>query len=305
MKILESFIENLYTGDTVEFRQLKVTPVFIREETKLPYLEFEAALKQGLVEVTEVSEHGSVPSLLVKNGADRDVLILDGEQLVGAKQNRIVNTTVVVPARSTVEIPVSCVEQGRWRYTSQGFSSGRSHSSSSLRSLKHASVTNSLRTTGSYDSDQSGLWSEISSKMRRMEAHSATMSMTDVYESSVSGEDETRLETEVACQPHQVGYFAFVRGGFAGGDVFGSSELCRAKLNKMLRGHYLDSLDEWVKFPQLTVEEVIGQVRAAEAEQFASVGKGSEMRFESGELQGAWKLVDEFIPHLMVFPKLN
>jgi hypothetical protein len=290
----------------VEFGQLKVTPVFIREETdELPYLEFEAALKAGLVEVTEASEQGSVPVLLVRNDADRDVLILDGEQLVGAKQNRIVNTTIVVPAHSSVEIPVSCVEQGRWHYTSRSFSSSRSHSSGSLRSLKHASVTESLRTTGDYRSDQSGLWGDIRAKAERMAAPTPTMSMTDVYESSVSGEDESRLEAEVAHQPRQVGYLAFVRDGFAGGDVFGSPELCRLKLAKLMRGHYLDSLDEWVTFPRLTVEDVLRQVRAADAQQFASVGKGTELRFESGDLQGAWKLVDEFVPHLMIFPKLN
>ena len=46
MKVLDSFIENLYTGEAVEFRRLKITPVFIREEAELPYLEFEEALNQ-------------------------------------------------------------------------------------------------------------------------------------------------------------------------------------------------------------------------------------------------------------------
>jgi hypothetical protein len=306
MKVIESFVENLYMGDTIEFRQLKITPVFIREEADaLPYLEFEVALKDGLAEVTEVSEGGSVPKLLLRNKADRDVLILDGEQLVGAKQNRIVNTTIVVPAHSSVEIPVSCVEQGRWHYASRNFSSSRSHSTASLRALKHRSVTESLRNTYTYYSDQSEIWSSISEKSARMEAPSPTMSMNDVYESSVSDADESRLEAEVEHQPRQVGYLAFVREGFAGGDVFGSSELCRLKLAKLMRGHYFDSLDEWVKFPHLTVEEIIQQVRAAQTEQFASVGKGAELRFESGDLQGALMLVDEFIPHLMIFPKLN
>lgn len=305
MKILDSFIENLYTGDAVEFEQLRITPVFMREERQMPYLELEEALRDNLIEVTEVSEQGSVPNLRVVNRADRDVIILDGEQLVGAKQNRIVNTTVVVPAHATVEIPVTCVEQRRWHYTSDRFSDSRSHSYGSLRSLKHRSVTRSLRSTGRHTSDQSEVWGDISAKMHRMEAASPTMSMDDMFTSRVSGEEESRLSAEAAHQPKQVGYFAFVRGGFAGGDVFGSSQLCRAKLEKLLRGHYLDSLDAGVEFPPLTIEQVIGQVRAARPEQFAAVGKGSELRFESGDVQGGWSVVDEFIPHLMVFPKLN
>src|SRR5918911_5007362 len=145
MKVLDNFIENLYTGEPVQVGRLKVTPVFIREEAALPYLEFEQALARGLVEVTEVSEGGSVPNLFVKNKADRDVIIVDGELLVGAKQNRVVNTTIVVPAHTSVEIPVTCVEQGRWSYRSRSFASGGSHSYSSLRSLKHRTVTQSLR----------------------------------------------------------------------------------------------------------------------------------------------------------------
>ena len=48
--------------------------------------------------VTEVSEAGSVPFIQVANRADRPLLLLDGEELIGAKQNRILNTTVLVEA---------------------------------------------------------------------------------------------------------------------------------------------------------------------------------------------------------------
>ncbi len=305
MKVLDNFIENLYTGEPVEVGRLRVTPVFIREDRALPFLEFEEALARELVEVTEVSEGGSVPNLFVENRADRDVIIVDGQLLVGAKQNRVVNTTIVVPARTSVEIPVTCVEQGRWRYSSRSFSGGGSHSYSSLRSLNHRSVTQSLRETGEYHSDQGSVWGDIRSKMRRMSSSSPTMSMSDAYESSVSREDEARIEQEVRPQPGQVGYFAYVREGFAGGDLFGSSELCRAKLSKLLRGHYFDSLDEYVEFPRLTVEQVVEQLRGARPEQFESVGRGTEVRFEAAGVQAACKLVDDAIPHLAVFPKLD
>ena len=87
--------------------------------------------------------------------------------------------------------------------------------------------------------------------------------------------------------------------------MFGSSELCRAKLSKLPRGHDLDSLDAHLEFPRLTVADVLAQVRAARPEQFDAVGKGAELRFESASVQGACKVVDERIPHLAVFPKLN
>jgi hypothetical protein len=45
-----------------------------------------------------VSEGGSVPHLLFINDAMRPVLLLDGEELVGAKQNRVLNLTVLAAA---------------------------------------------------------------------------------------------------------------------------------------------------------------------------------------------------------------
>jgi hypothetical protein len=75
------------------------------------------------VRVTEVSREGSVPDLCLVNDADRPVLLLDGEELRGAKQNRVLNLTILAPARKTIVVPVSCVEQGRWAHRSAAFSS--------------------------------------------------------------------------------------------------------------------------------------------------------------------------------------
>jgi hypothetical protein len=111
------------------------------------------------------------------------------------------------------------------------------------------------------------------------------------------------LPVDIPYQQRQVGFLAFIREGFAGCDVFGSPDLCRRKLHKLLRSYYLDSVDREVGFPRVTREQVFEQVRAAEQEQFETVGKGVELRFEGRDVQGAWKLVDDFIPHLMVFPK--
>ena len=59
--------------------------------------------------VTEVSEAGSVPLLKMANGADRPLLLLDGEELIGAMQNRILNTTVLVRAHTEVTISMTCL----------------------------------------------------------------------------------------------------------------------------------------------------------------------------------------------------
>jgi hypothetical protein len=87
------------------------------------YRTLDDALSRGEVEITEISEQGSVPELQLVNRGSRPVLIVDGEELVGAKQNRVVNLTILVAAQPELTIPVSCVEAGRWRAKSRAFSS--------------------------------------------------------------------------------------------------------------------------------------------------------------------------------------
>jgi hypothetical protein len=72
------------------------------------------ALAKNLARVTEVSESGSVPELAFENGSPEKILLVDGDELIGARQNRAVNITILVGAGKKLVIPVSCVEQGRW-----------------------------------------------------------------------------------------------------------------------------------------------------------------------------------------------
>ena len=71
-----------------------------------PYRTLDEALAAGTLEVTEITEGGSVPLLKVFNRGAEPVFLMAGEQLVGAKQNRILNTSLLVPAGSELTVPV-------------------------------------------------------------------------------------------------------------------------------------------------------------------------------------------------------
>ena len=77
-----------------------------------------------------------MPQLRVVNHSETPVLIVDGEELVGAKQNRAVNTTILIAAGAETIIPVSCVEQGRWTYKTREFKSEGRVMSSKIRASK-------------------------------------------------------------------------------------------------------------------------------------------------------------------------
>ena len=303
MKVLETFISGLKVGEALNFNQLMIKPIFVQTDYKLPFLTLEEAFQREVLEITEIDEGGSVPELLVKNKGLIDIIVLEGEELRGAKQNRIVNTTIIIPAGGEIPIPVSCVERGRWSYVSDRFSSGGTVLYPSLRQKSHGSVTQSLRQSSIHYSDQGSIWSDISEKSARMSVESETDAMSDILETHITPEAEESLMEEIKYQEKQIGFLAFIGGGFAGGDVFGSTELCEKQMRKMIRGYYMDALDLGVNFPELKADEILVQIVEANHEQFAAIGKGTDMRFEAENIQGAWKLVDQSVSHLTVFPR--
>ena len=98
---------------------LSLFPIF-RDAAALDYVTLAEAQEAKSVEIRELDARGAVSRLAVKNAGALPVLIIDGDVLLGLKQDRVLNTTILVPAQSTLEIPVSCIEAGRWRQVRHG-----------------------------------------------------------------------------------------------------------------------------------------------------------------------------------------
>src|SRR3989304_6913607 len=144
MKEVNDFISSLRLGEPDSFGNLTVFPLYSEYSRVDGYTLLDEAINTKKFIVTEINEAGRVPELKVLNELDTDVLILDGEELVGAKQNRIVNTTIIIGRGKEVVIPVSCVEKGRWSYKSENFKPGKSYLYAGLRGRKAKSVYESL-----------------------------------------------------------------------------------------------------------------------------------------------------------------
>jgi hypothetical protein len=80
------------------------------------------ARQLGLVEILEKpNEEEEVNSLKVLNKGERPLLLLGGELLLGGKQDRIVANDTIVQPHETKDVPVYCVEHGRWEGNSKHF----------------------------------------------------------------------------------------------------------------------------------------------------------------------------------------
>ena len=143
--ILKDILQNITLGDPLLYKNMAVFPIISGELTDLNYLTLDEALEQEKITFEEVSEAGRINCIKAINKGPEMVLILDGEELVGAKQNRIINVSILVPGKTTLEIPVSCVECGRWSYRGRDFRSKREHAFYRLRSDYYEDIQRSLK----------------------------------------------------------------------------------------------------------------------------------------------------------------
>jgi hypothetical protein len=127
--------ESIQLGEPIEHRGVVIAPLFPRRQPRIEYLTLEEAIPLGF-RITELDAAGRVPELLATNPLESNVLLYDGEELLGAKQNRILNVTVLVAATSETRIPVSCVEEGRWSARSTFFDAAKHTAYPELRRRK-------------------------------------------------------------------------------------------------------------------------------------------------------------------------
>jgi len=296
MNSLASEFAEITIGTAVRFHDLTLFPLLRACSTEASgYLLLEDALAQGLARVTELTAAGSVPELRFENESDQPVLLLDGEALIGAKQNRVLNVTVLAPAKQTIIIPVSCVEAGRWHMETPDFKTAGHVLYSLARANRTAHVTASMRSSGTRRSDQSAIWDDIAQKSSRMKSTSATGAMSAVYEKHALSVDE--YVNAFICDPRQAGVIFFIAGSCIGVDLFDHPTTLRRLFPKLVRSYALDALEAPATTRQAgDLSDVAAKIfeRMISAPNFTqpAVGMGEEVRIDDPSLSGAalWAL---------------
>jgi hypothetical protein len=273
----------------------------------MQYLTLDEGLAQGLLEVSELSEGGSVPTLKVRNSAETFVFLMAGEQLIGAKQNRVLNASILVPAKTELPIPVSCVEAGRWAYRSRSFGSGGSSSHGKLRYMMHRQVTQSYTDSGTPSSVQEAVWDEVSRKLGAMGSVSPSAALDQVYQDQQTKLDNVFRDLHVpegAC-----GALFVVGGRIAGVDLFDRPETLQKLWPKLVRAYALDAFEVLeTQHKTITPGEVktwLGSSLAAKSQSFKSPGAGEDVRLEGTELIGAGLVVEDHPVHVELFPTVQ
>jgi hypothetical protein len=259
------------------------------------------AVESAEAVVEEVSEGGQVPFLGVKNTGGTPILIPEGEILMGAKQNRVVNLTVLVAAKASFKLPVSCVEQGRWHYRSRDFKPA-AFAHPKLRELKVKSAQRSRRFRGEALADQGRVWDEVGEHLHALAAYSPTADFAASFDAAPERMDRYRKRIEL---PHDAcGFIAARDGRVVGLDLFDKPQTMRKMWKRMADAYFLESAREWSESQPVardTAKKFISDVtdHLEEAERQPDLGVEFEVLGE--ELSGSALFYDGAVCHLSAF----
>lgn len=269
-------------GDPRRHEALSVFPLFAAHAGAVEYRLSDVALADGSLLVEEVDESGSVPDLLVENKGNMRVLFLEGEELIGAKQNRVLNTSLLVAAHTKIKIPVSCVEQGRWRYKSRYFGSSGSHVPSKLRRALRSSVSRSVKEEQGHASDQSEIWTEVATLHTSHGVESGTVAMSDAFDSYK--DQLASYRDDLKYVENASGFAVAIADRVISIDLFDKPSTCEKVWFRMLSGVVFDAMECGETDKTTSVNDVEQLIAAADDlpwQQSKAVGEGEEYRAES------------------------
>jgi hypothetical protein len=235
------FISIIRWGELKEFKNLCIIPLFAEAGSKSPdYLTMEDAINSRLLIIGEKNSGGSVPELVAQNLADIPVLLLDGEEVIGAKQNRILNASILLAPNSKTVIPVSCVEAHRWNYTTENFGHSDAYLNYDIRREKHRDVNMSLKVSQGYHADQGKVWDRIDEMHNELNVKSGTGAMHDAYD-FVSDRLKKYFDS-FDFMEGQNGLFAFIDGKIAGFDILSKTAAFEKVFPKLIKSYAMDAV---------------------------------------------------------------
>jgi len=313
-------IDSLAVKEPAIAGNLTIFPLTLSQTSGPDYIPLSTAIEQHGLVVKEINACGSVPDLHVENPSTHCVLLLDGEELRGAKQNRIVNTTVLLAARSQTQIPVSCTERGRWHYDSDVFACPKSVMPTKARRRKTRSVSESLQQGLNFSSDQGEVWQEVEDLHHKAGSASATRAMADALESMRVDIEATA--SAITAEAGQCGFISFINGEPAGLELVSRPPVYAELHAQLIRSYAAEALANRKRVPtdksdpngptylpiedlpkpdSLAAKSFLEQCAAIAGKPYASIGLGRDWRFLNGRIVGSGLEVEETWIHMAYF----
>ena len=238
-----------YAG-AYEFRDLKIIPIrakasFAQANEQAASLNEALSLRQALATnqaaiMERTNARGriraDVNTLTIENFSDQPIFLMSGEVITGGRQDRVIAQDMVVQPRSgQVDVPVYCVEKGRWTGSTQ---------KNKFKNYHEASMH--LRQVIDREQNQSAVWKEIAKENRRDQIRTNT----EAYTAHANSPEYIRRENEYLAffnekfrnKENIVGIVGVTGGVVMGCDIFASPDLFYREYNNLIFAYIDEAL---------------------------------------------------------------
>ena len=295
---------NFNVSEPVEKNNITAFFLSSIEKNNNKYLSFSEAIAKNQVQISEVNKEGLLTKLSVSNKSSDNIIILNGELIIGTqiRQDRIVDSTVLIPGYATVLINTFCGEQYRWSpRLSNKISTSESLYFSSGRANNAADINTKL-------SKQCRIWSEISEKISDFNVKSFTNSVGQIYKKKKVNVEEIVYFFKIPSEA--VGVALGINNQLVNIDIFSNNCMLQIYLPKIIRSIALDSFKKINKKSYLKKKEVhrfLRQIHQANKQKRKVVEGtlGEELQFNSESVAGSILYHKEQTVHFSAFVKEN
>lgn len=285
-------IEDIEILDYQSHKNMAIIPIKTPPSYKFDILTLKKGFELGLAEVKEC-EHSTVNTLIVKNNSVTPLLLVDGEEIIGGDQNRIVNATILIAPNSEEKIPVNCTEHGRWAYKSKFKQSGYM-ANYRTRSAKEKAVRANM-------SEQQAVWDSINDLEMSRSFSSPTQAMSESYENLKVDLDE--FISNFKALDGQTGAVIIIDGEIKGFELFLNSQIYHEYHEKILKSYLIDiDIDDSVFTVNTDVaKNLIEEALSVEYAAKKSNGLEEAFEFENSEGLGTAYLYKDELIHMSYF----
>ena len=296
---VRELLQRIQVESSHSYKNLAVFPLSLRSPHGLDNIRtLDEAVRRGWLTVRE-QKQARVPYLTLRNESRPYVFCMAGEIIVGGKQNRILRADVLIPPDSgSIEVPVYCVEQGRWKGANDDFyeSPGLAHGGLRLAAAKGAS--------------QDAIWGEIESFSRRVGATSSTKDYGQVFEDAELKKwlEDVLPRFRRVLRSDRVGVVVVAGNRIVGCDLFGDDKLFQKLRDKILRSYLMDYAGREPRTrTTLDRDDIRRFLRRALAAEFAhrsTPGAGRLYNIRRGA-DGAALLWRKSVVHMVLYPGIR
>ena len=303
---LRQWLVGLVPGKPWTGGELTLVPLTLAGEPGPRDILLSEAIALGELELVEQGS-GVVQQVLARNRGTRDVLMLEGDTLVGCRQNRMVAWSVLVAARAVAPVSVGCMERGRWSTGGGGFVAGEMTVDPHLRRRTKRETNATAASLGSPRLDQGRAWDDIDSKLEEWSLCSPSF---DYHTGLARRSDSARRQVrELQPAPGQVGVVALHHDRLLGLEVVGHPDTWRALAGRVLPSYVLGAESarrdpEFQRVPALPDASAwLAALARSPVEQRRAAGKGIDLLLRGDTVSGSCLWEGDMVRHMAVFAR--